>query len=34
MGIVADKFRSKYSSDNIKRYYSKLDAIVEFTLQE
>jgi len=31
MGMVADKFRSKYSSDNIKRYYSKLDAIVEFT---
>jgi hypothetical protein len=31
---VADKFRSKYSSDNIKRYYSKLDAMVEFSLQE
>lgn len=31
---VVDKFRSKYSSDNIKRYYSKLDALVEFYLQE
>ncbi len=34
MGMVADKFRSKYSSDNIKRYYSKLGAIVEFLLTE
>jgi hypothetical protein len=32
--MVADKFRSKYSSDNIMRYYSKLDAIAELSLQE
>jgi hypothetical protein len=27
---VVDKFRSKYSAENIARYYSKLDAAVEF----
>ena len=31
---VVDKFRSKYSAQNIPRYYSKLDAAVEFSLQE
>jgi hypothetical protein len=31
---VADKFRSKYGGEDIARYYSKLDAMVEFSLQE
>ncbi len=30
---VADRFRSKYSPENIARYYSKLDAAVEFSLK-
>ena len=30
---VADRFRSKYSAENIARYYSKLDAVVEFSLK-
>jgi deazaflavin-dependent oxidoreductase (nitroreductase family) len=30
---VADKFRSKYTAENIARYYSKLDAMVEFSLK-
>ena len=30
---VADRFRSKYSPENISRDYSKLDAVVEFSLK-
>ena len=30
---VADRFRSKYSAENIAQYYSKLDAVVEFSLK-
>jgi hypothetical protein len=26
---IADKFRSKYTAENIARYYCKLDAMVE-----
>lgn len=32
--IIADKFRAKYNPENVARYYFKLDAIVEFSLQE
>src|ERR687883_1942427 len=30
---VADRFRSKYSAENVARYYSKFDAVVEFSLR-
>jgi hypothetical protein len=30
---VANKFRSKYNAGNIARYYSKLNAVVEFSLK-